>query len=85
MPGPSVIRLVGEIDATNHEALRETLWRARRIDEWLVVDVSELAFVGVEGARVLVMLAADGRARLVGVPAHLLRLLRTLGWTGQAS
>ncbi|GGS65694.1 hypothetical protein GCM10010176_005200 [Nonomuraea spiralis] len=82
MPGPSIIRLVGEVDATNQQALAETLGRARRIDEWLVLDVSELEFLGVEGARMLVVLCRAGRTRLVGTPPHVVRLFRAMGWAG---
>lgn len=82
MPGPSIIRLVGEVDATNQVALAEALGRARRIDESLVVDVSGLDFLGVEGARLLVVSCRAGRTQLVGTPPHVLRLLRAMGWTG---
>ncbi|MFC4014101.1 STAS domain-containing protein [Nonomuraea purpurea] len=79
MPGPSILRLVGEIDATNSQALADTLAQARRIDEAFILDTGELTFIGISGARELIAFCEGGPTRLESVPPLLLRLLLMLG------
>ncbi|MFC4062629.1 STAS domain-containing protein [Planomonospora corallina] len=78
-PGAALIRLIGEIDATNRAALEETLVRARHGGDRLLVDVRHLRFVDVGGLRTLAELCRTGTARLVNVPPRLHRLAGRLG------
>ncbi|MEV0147973.1 MULTISPECIES: STAS domain-containing protein [unclassified Nonomuraea] len=81
-PDPAVVRLIGELDAVNTSAVIETLRRARRGDDVLLIDVERLGFADVGGTRLLTGLCRDGRARLVNTPDHLRRLLDLLRLPG---
>ncbi|MER7504399.1 STAS domain-containing protein [Nonomuraea pusilla] len=78
--GPSVVRLAGEIDASNAAEVGRALARARQIDELIVLDVAGLAFVDVAGVRALARFCREGWTRLDNVPPRMTRLLRVLNW-----
>jgi anti-anti-sigma factor len=75
MPGPSVIRIIGEIDRSNSAQVRRTLEQARAIDEDLVVDVGQVSFTDVSGVRELAGFAEGGAARVLDTPQQMRRLL----------
>jgi anti-anti-sigma factor len=82
---PRGLRLTGEVDLSNHEALGRLLAaRAAGDDGDLHVDVSTLMFVDVQGLRTLVRAAAElrGDRRLVlhRPSAAIRRVLRITGW-----
>ncbi len=81
----SVITIAGEVDASTSADLETYLDRVRRrLDEHLVVDVSELTFLDSSGLAVL--LAAAMLARVHGAGVHLAgvrpRVARLLQITG---
>ncbi|GAA1702919.1 STAS domain-containing protein [Nonomuraea sp. AD125B] len=78
-PGPSLVRVVGEIDRSNAAELRRTLEQARRIDDELVVDVGGVSFTDVTGLRALAAFAAPGRAVVRDVPQQMGRLMKLVG------
>ncbi|MEU6792083.1 STAS domain-containing protein [Nonomuraea wenchangensis] len=78
-PGPSLVRVVGEIDRSNAAELRRTLEQARRIDDELVVDVGGVSFTDVTGLRALAAFAASGRAVVRDVPPQMSRLMGLVG------
>ncbi|MGA4989478.1 STAS domain-containing protein [Nonomuraea bangladeshensis] len=78
-PGPSLVRVVGEIDRSNAAELRRTLEQARRIDDELVVDVGGVSFTDVTGLRALAAFAASGRAVVRDVPQQMGRLMKLVG------
>ncbi|MEU8247766.1 STAS domain-containing protein [Nonomuraea sp. NPDC048916] len=78
MAGPSVVRLVGEVDATNSNALRRTLVQARQIDHYLVVDAGRIAFIDVSGVRELSAFVQESQTRVQNVPSQMRRLLHML-------
>ncbi|GAA3316072.1 hypothetical protein GCM10020219_034020 [Nonomuraea dietziae] len=78
-PSSAAVRLIGELDAANHRAAADTLRRAGRDDDPLVIDCEHLDFVDVAGLRMLIDLCRDGRARIANPPAQLLRLLHLVG------
>ncbi|MGV9778019.1 STAS domain-containing protein [Streptosporangium sp. NPDC003464] len=78
-PGTTLIRLIGEIDATNRTALEETLTRARYGDDRLLIDVGHLRFIDVGGMCLLAELCHTGAACVVNVPPPMRRLANLLG------
>ncbi|PZG23104.1 STAS domain-containing protein [Nonomuraea aridisoli] len=79
MPGPSVIRLSGEIDGSNSAELRRTLERARLIDDELIVDLSGVTFADVAAVRTLRDFAAGGDVEVRDVPHQMRRLMSLIG------
>ncbi|RVX38634.1 anti-anti-sigma factor [Nonomuraea polychroma] len=79
MPGPTLIRVVGEIDRTNSTEVLRTLEQARRIDDRLVVDVGGVDFADVTGVRALVAFAERGDAHIRNAPHQMSRLMRLMG------
>lgn len=62
----SVVLLCGEVDMTNSELLRAELAHASRVGGDVVVDFSELTFIGSSGIHVLIDVATRlGERRLV--------------------
>ncbi|MFI6987725.1 STAS domain-containing protein [Nonomuraea wenchangensis] len=78
-PGPSLVRVAGEIDRGNAADLLRTLEQARRIDDELVVDVGEVSFTDIAGLRALAAFAASGRAVVRDVPHQMGRLMDLVG------
>ncbi|MEZ0071519.1 STAS domain-containing protein [Planotetraspora sp. GP83] len=75
------VRLSGEIDLTNSEAVALALADARQGDDLVLVDIGQVTFIDLSGLRALALLpAAPPRRgmRLVNMPPFLRRLLRTL-------
>ncbi|TDD51211.1 anti-sigma factor antagonist [Nonomuraea terrae] len=79
MPGPSVIRLSGEIDGGNSDELRRTLERARLIDDELIVDLAGVTFADVAAVRALRDFAAGGDVEVRNVPHQMRRLMSLIG------
>jgi anti-anti-sigma regulatory factor len=79
MPGPSVVRLVGEIDSTNAAELLHALHRARHIDDHLIVELGLVTFSDVAGARALTLFAEGGDVVFRDTPHQMTRLMRLLG------
>ncbi|MFI7700477.1 STAS domain-containing protein [Nonomuraea sp. NPDC049480] len=77
-PGPSLIRVTGEIDSTNSTELLGTLEQARRIDRDLVVDIGRVSFTDVTGIRALAAFAGKGGARIRNTPRQMRRLMRLM-------
>jgi anti-anti-sigma factor len=83
-PQTGWLRIRGEIDASNVDAVREALRVAHRGDVDLHLDVSQLLFCDVNGIRAIAAAAinlADGR-RLVlhGLDPQLQRVFQVVGW-----
>ncbi|MEV0590084.1 STAS domain-containing protein [Nonomuraea cavernae] len=78
MAGPTVVRLVGEVDATNSGALRRALTQALRLDRHLVVDAGRVVFIDVSGVRELASFVQETRVRVHNVPSQMRRLLHML-------
>jgi anti-anti-sigma factor len=74
----SLIRLIGELDASNATAVTEALTQARRGDVALVIDTAKLDFVDLAGLRMLTGLCRDGSAQLTNMPPRMLRLIGLL-------
>jgi len=70
-PGPSLVRLEGEIDVTNRAEALAALTRARRIDGDLVIDVG--------GLRTLLRFAEESGAEVRNAPHRMRRLMDVLG------
>ncbi|MFG3437051.1 STAS domain-containing protein [Nonomuraea sp. NPDC047897] len=77
-PDSSVMRLVGEIDATNSRAMLTTLTRARHTDERLVLDLRDVTFADVSAVKALTVFTADGTIHVRDTPPQLARLMRLL-------
>ncbi|WP_344859781.1 STAS domain-containing protein [Planomonospora alba] len=73
-PGPALVRLSGEIDATNRAALEETLARAGYGGDRLLIDAGRLRFIDTGGMRLLARLWRTGAVRLIHVPPCMRRL-----------
>ncbi|SEF91179.1 Anti-anti-sigma regulatory factor (antagonist of anti-sigma factor) [Nonomuraea solani] len=79
MPGPSVIRLIGEIDGCNSAEVSRTLSHAWRIDDELIMDLGGLTFADVSGARALLAFTAAGPVQVRDVPHQIRRLMGLMG------
>ncbi|WP_204075956.1 STAS domain-containing protein [Planotetraspora phitsanulokensis] len=77
-PRTGLIRLVGELDASNAPAVAETLAHAKRSENVLVIDTAQLDFIDLAGLRMLIRLCSDGSARLSAMPPRMLRLIHLL-------
>lgn len=83
--GDGAVRLIGEIDVTNGDAVADALYK-----EWTrpgtgIADVAQLRFIDLHGLRALAMLADMplGRPiRLRNANPALRKLLTTLDWPG---
>jgi len=72
---PYGVRLAGEVDLSNRDALRAVVEHLFDEEPAATVDVSGLTFADTAASRILVDAAAYGTLRLVGVSAPLRRLL----------
>jgi anti-anti-sigma factor len=79
---PYGVRLAGEVDRSNRDALRTVIEHLFDEEPAATVDVSGLAFADTAGSRMLVDAAARGPVRLVGVSRLLGRLLEFHGAGG---
>lgn len=77
-PGPSVIRLDGEVDSGNHAEVLATLEQARHIDEEFILDVGGVTFVDVSGLRALLAFAQGGGVSVRNTPHQMGRLMGLL-------
>jgi anti-anti-sigma factor len=81
---PGGLRLRGEIDVNNSDAIATAVAAALADGGDVVVDFGEVLFCDLSGLRTLVRAAAsapDGRRITVtGLPAHLHRAVRMVGW-----
>ncbi|MCT9932004.1 STAS domain-containing protein [Planotetraspora sp. A-T 1434] len=76
------VRLSGEIDLTNSEAVALVLADAQQGDDLVLVDVGQVTFIDLSGLRALALLPGTPPRRgirLVNKPPFMRRLLRTLG------
>jgi len=80
-PPVGTVRLIGELDVTNTQAVARTLTQARTAEDILIIDVGRLGFVDLAGLRMLTDLCRDGVAHLINVPATMRRLLGLLNRT----
>lgn len=94
----TVIRVCGEVDATNHTKLAATLGEAQRLGAPIIMDLSAMTFLDSSGLNVLLQAynqaARDGRDLLLAAlhprPHRLLEIagvlphLRTCTTVGQA-
>lgn len=78
-PGPSLVRLEGEIDVTNRAEALAALTRAHRIDGDLVIDVGGVSFIDVGGLRTLLRFAEESGAEVRNAPHRMRRLMDVLG------
>lgn len=78
-PGPSVIRLCGEIDRGNCRDVRTTLDQARHIDHRLIVDLAGVTFTDISGVRTLRDFATDGGVEIRHAPHQMRRLMDLIG------
>jgi anti-anti-sigma factor len=76
-PDLALVRLIGEIDATNRTALAEMLARIGGGDERLLIDLGHLRFIDTGGMRLLEQLCQAGAA-VVNVPPFMRRLVKLL-------
>lgn len=79
-PPGGAVRLIGELDVTNTQAVARTLAQAQTGEDSLIIDVGRLGFVDLAGLRMLTGLCRDGVAHLTSVPTGTRRLLVLLGW-----
>lgn len=82
---PEGLRLAGEIDITNSDAVGHSLRQAFDDAENPHLDLSRLSFCDISGIRALVDAARDldrGRRLLLhGLPAQLEAVMRATGWS----
>ncbi len=80
------IRLRGEVDVTNADALGTALARALAGGRSVTVDFREVLFCDLSGLRALVQAAqacaAGQEIHVVALPEHLHRAMRLVGWSG---
>ncbi|GAA2206504.1 hypothetical protein GCM10009850_019620 [Nonomuraea monospora] len=83
LPGATLIAVAGQVDTTTSAQLEEYIDQHRaRLDEHLIIDMSELSFLDSSGLAVLLAAAMLARAHGVGVhvtglqamPARLLEI-----------
>jgi anti-anti-sigma regulatory factor len=79
--GPSMIRLIGEIDSSNSGEVLRTLTEARYIDDHLIIDVSGVTFADVSAVRALQSFASGASATIRNAQPQLNRLAGLLGLT----
>ncbi|MGS2646469.1 STAS domain-containing protein [Streptosporangium sp. LJ11] len=77
-PPGGAVRLIGELDITNTQAVARTLAQAQTAEDILIIDVGRLEFVDLAGLRMLTGLCHDGVAHLISVPTGMRRLLGLL-------
>ncbi|GAT65001.1 hypothetical protein PS9374_00633 [Planomonospora sphaerica] len=73
-PRGTLVRLIGEIDATNRTALEQTLTCAGHGGDHLLIDAGQLRFIDTGGMCLLAELCRTGEARMINVPPFLHRL-----------
>ncbi|MCT9934835.1 STAS domain-containing protein [Planotetraspora sp. A-T 1434] len=81
--GDGLLRLSGQIDLTNGDAVASALGRDHSDDGRVTVDVGELEFIDLYGLRTLALLSGDPLGRPVhlrNVQPALQRLLVLLAW-----
>jgi anti-anti-sigma regulatory factor len=81
---PYGLRLAGEVDLSNRDALRAVIAHLFDGAPAATVDVAGLTFADTAAARILVEAAADGPVRLVGCSPSLCKLLAFHGADGVA-
>ncbi|GAA4593155.1 hypothetical protein GCM10023194_56740 [Planotetraspora phitsanulokensis] len=74
----TLIQLIGELDASNAQALARTLTQVGRGEDTLVIDTAQLDFIDLAGLRMLTGLCRDDSVLLINVPRHMLRLIELL-------
>ena len=72
---PYGVRLAGEVDLSNREALRAVIGHIFEDAPAATVDVTDLTFADTAAARILVDAANSGAVRLVGCSPSLRKLL----------
>lgn len=81
---PGHVRLVGEVDISNHQLMGSVLDEAVPLGGTLVVDLAGVSFIDVGGAGRLVELArrlgGGDRVKVVGAPRQLRRILAAADW-----
>lgn len=77
--GQPVVRLVGEVDTTNSQALVRVLADAHRREPALVVDAGRMSFIDVSGARALLGFVHEAAVPVCRVSGQFRRLLTLLG------
>jgi anti-anti-sigma factor len=78
---PPVIKVIGQIDASNMLLLESALSEALRAETALVaVDLSGVTFCSVAGIRVLVRAVETGAALVSAAPAHIRRAFDAAGF-----
>jgi STAS domain len=87
--GPSRVSLSGEVDAANAELVAGALAQGLAGQGDRHLDLSGLLFCAVGGLRAMVRAARGvepgGRVLVHGMPAHLQRAMRLVGWAEQPS
>ncbi len=76
---PYGVRLAGEVDLSNRDALRAVIDHLFDHEPAATIDVTELTFVDTAAARILVDAAARGPVRLAGISPSLRKLLEFHG------
>jgi anti-anti-sigma regulatory factor len=71
LDNPPVLRVTGQVDQANLDALAAALDQTRPARTPMRVDLSGLTFCSVGGMRLLVEAAASGDFQLVDIPPHL--------------
>lgn len=79
MPGPSLVRLEGEVDLTNRDEAIAALRRALLIDADLIVDCGGIGFIDLAGLRALLGFAEGGGAVVRDIPHQMRRLMDVSG------
>jgi len=84
---PPGLRLDGEVDASNVEAMSSVLNKTLQANDgaYIHIDLTALEFSDVSGIRALVAAAerADGTRRLIlyGLPPLMTKVMDVVGWT----
>lgn len=81
--GPiSVVRVDGEIDASNAKLVAQAIGHFSRLSAPLIVDLSHVDFLGVAGFRALIALARESQPVCAVTGTALRRLMRIFADTG---
>ncbi|MFG1943852.1 STAS domain-containing protein [Nonomuraea sp. NPDC048826] len=78
-PGPSLVRLDGDVDVSNRAEALAALRRALLIDADLIVDTGGVGFIDVAGLRALLGFAETGGVVIRNTPSQMRRLMDVLG------
>ncbi|MEV0379445.1 STAS domain-containing protein [Nonomuraea sp. NPDC050643] len=77
-PETSLVRLIGEIDFTNADAVADALAGARSFCAALVIDIEQLSFVDVAGIRALAVFSHENAVPIRNVPSYVKRAVELL-------